>query len=144
MPARKPAPTRRTTPAKSVGEKIAEQIVVGQADDSFGLIGEALNARASQIKKRFSWSLDIDGIKVAEDEMTYDMLDLVNRATGETWFSLDGEALLKNHKITRSILEAALICRDGVEASDAIERVGKIRLSAVVKGIKTVEDADPS
>lgn len=123
-------------------DKTLQLIALGRLDDGVVAISEALAGRANEAGLLFRWTISIDGLEIAEDDLTFDALDLIKARTGKLWHELTVDALTDDHATIRAILEAVLIARDGVSSADAVKRVGGFKTSQVVKGLR-VEQVDP-
>lgn len=150
MPAKKPA-SRRVTPKRTpddVRDEFLENVAVGNYDLDIGglnsLLGDVMGQRAKKLGKVQRFSIALGDITVREEELTLNALDIIRARTGLLWFQLDGNIILADHFVLRSVIEAVLITRDDWTADEAAAKVGAFTADEASTCV-TIEviDADP-
>lgn len=120
-------------------QDVAVQILGGRFDDELGMLVDTIGERAAVTQTTTTWALDVDGIVIAEDDMTIAMYEYVERKAYTPAGGVRGEAMKERASLMRAVLESALIfAESGVATPEAVdaaqERVGRLKASDITKG----------
>jgi hypothetical protein len=128
-------PTKRTT-AKKVDtfQAFAQEVAAGRHDERIGEIMTVVTDRMRDASVVMAWRITVGGLSVRDDDLTLKESDLIERATGQNWQSLNPTSSAQDCLAIVSVLYHT---RLGLDVEQAAAEAGKLTLGEVAAAIST-------